>query len=553
MPVKTPTRAFIMRFFVYVMMFTGLVQVADGQTPANDQSPSEDNWWLPDYVKPSPNTGYYPMTLPLSWKEMNPEEGVYDFALLDEVLASGQDFWIVPYFADRDFVPEWVIAQYELEAHQFAYFPDYATQFGVWSEGYFVEIWDAGYREALSLFVNQLAQQPAFQSDQLKFMYIPGAWRWGEWETSFIEQMMEDGLSPESYLRTMEQLIDIFANAFTGNEFKLVWTGYDNPENGEGYEDWERFLGRKISSYAVSKGFGVRHGFTESFNWGMSDLPNWGSTLETVDGLQYVRVDDLAPLVADSQRIFATENECFGDCDESDMGRAVDRYYNEKMAHLKALQLRMRWIAIQEGQAERYPALYAYIALSLGKQVSDSPDAWVSLRTFLEDEFPSRWDGEHLHIVNNWERWLYQREISSDGLTQASYSAVDYMMEGDIDFGYPVFEARTTQHSQGSDYIYFNIDDRFSESYAGDYQLNISYLDNNQARWWVEYDAGPGDEYHASEQISNQQDGAWKTVSLTLTGTDFQNRQSGMDFRIFNGGESDITVRFVRIIKLSSP
>ena len=46
----------------------------------------------------------------------------------------------------------------------------------------------------------------------------------------------------------------------------------------------------------------------------------------------------------------------------------------------------------------------------------------------------------------------------------------------------------------------------------------------------------------------------WKTTTFMLPDARFENRQKdGLDFRIHNGGQHDLTVRFVRVIKLEAP
>jgi hypothetical protein len=67
----------------------------------------------------------------------------------------------------------------------------------------------------------------------------------------------------------------------------------------------------------------------------------------------------------------------------------------------------------------------------------------------------------------------------------------------------------------------------------------------------VEYDAADGNRYKRTTVIKNKNSRTWKTVTLSLPNASFLNWQtSGMDFRIYNGGRSDLSVRFVRVIKL---
>jgi hypothetical protein len=70
----------------------------------------------------------------------------------------------------------------------------------------------------------------------------------------------------------------------------------------------------------------------------------------------------------------------------------------------------------------------------------------------------------------------------------------------------------------------------------------------------VEYDAADGNRYKRTTVIKNKNSRTWKTVTLSLPNASFLNWQtSGMDFRIYNGGRSDLSVRFVRVIKSNDP
>jgi hypothetical protein len=60
--------------------------------------------------------------------------------------------------------------------------------------------------------------------------------------------------------------------------------------------------------------------------------------------------------------------------------------------------------------------------------------------------------------------------------------------------------------------------------------------------------------YKQSTQISNINNNSWKTVTINIPDAGFTSRQTNdMDFRIYNGGNNDITVRFVRVVKTINP
>ena len=79
--------------------------------------------------------------------------------------------------------------------------------------------------------------------------------------------------------------------------------------------------------------------------------------------------------------------------------------------------------------------------------------------------------------------------------------------------------------------------------------IKITYLDNFNGTWNLQYQS-TNELYKNSNPITNACDNKWKTISITITDAGFVNGQKqGNDFRIYNGGASDISVRFVRVIK----
>jgi len=265
-----------------------------------------------------------------------------------------------------------------------------------------------------------------------------------------------------------------------------------------------------------------------------------------INGRYYSVPYDTVPLIQNQNNWFSTENECFGGCD-GEKAEEVAKYYNLKMSNLKALQLRMKQVLPNMQLLYAYPAFKQYVENTLGKNVNNSPDVWTCLRSWNDWVVDPPFGLNGRTIVHNWERWLYQRDVSPEGLTEDTYKALDFMFHDNE----PVFEAKKTQHEKGSDYIYFNIDDHFVNGYQGSYMIKITYLDNFSGSWYLQYQSA-NNLYKNSEAIHNVGYNGWKTISLTINDAVFANGQNqGNDFRIYNGGKSDISVRFVRVIKLN--
>lgn len=533
------------------------ISILYSQNPI-EQIVVEDDWSLPYWVDPSYNSGLifydyiyhdYPgeykdiSTVGYRWRDLNPDEGVYDWSDIEEDLADTEIMYIRIMLTDTIHVPQWLFHKYP-ELHEKAFLMhEYNDFFEENSEGYFVPFWHAGVKEEMHQFFNAFKEQGYASNPKIHHMYIPGAYTWGEFSRAPDEILERDGLTPETYVNEFKDLIDMFADAFENFEYKLVYTGYDILENDSG-EYWRDGVGRKPSKYVVKKGLGYRTGMLEKFNFVNTEFPNYGHNLSIQNGKNYIVTDDFNPMIADSNRVTANENEafCYGDypCD----------YYHIKMSVLKQLQMRHRFSYTNHHAYEIDDAIHHYFFLTAGKQYYDSPDAWCALRDAKDiyqwwTHYPDRED----FYYSNWERWLYQRDVESDGKTQRAYYIDDepyWTLNGDA------FEARSTIVKDGQNYIYFNVDDKFM--YRGPYEIEIkvTYLDNFDGQWQLQYQNK--DEDYAAIDMTNSNDNQWKTATFKIDDDYFTNGLAGgNDFRLFNGGEHDLTVRFVRTIKTKDP
>ncbi|MDX2078027.1 MAG: hypothetical protein SFZ02_16475, partial [bacterium] len=313
----------------------------------------------------------------------------------------------------------------------------------------------------------------------------------------------------------------------------------------------------RLTDEAVNLGMSVRTGALEEFNR-YSDLPSWGAPAIEVNGYYYQQIDFAHPLRANLTRILATENEAWGN---PDMTGFVSAYYDTnyvvRLNMLKALQLQLNWVNFSLNTYEVNPPLMDYVRLTLGKTATDSPDAWVLLREWRDMEYflAGLQEAESyadLRLFRNWERWLYQRDIAPNGMTIGVDNTISPLLIGieNDAYDYTASESRRTDHANGSDYIYFAIDDNFLKDSDQSVQILVTYLDNFVGTWWVEYDAGVDRVFHATPAQVMVNDMQWKTVTFAISDGSFGNRQTGdMDFRLYNGGEHDLTVQFVRIIK----
>ena len=181
--------------------------------------------------------------------------------------------------------------------------------------------------------------------------------------------------------------------------------------------------------------------------------------------------------------------------------------------------------------------------MSFGKTVYNSPDAWAYLREASVYPSPG--------YMKNFERWLYQRDMTPDGTTKADRKVnLSYDPGGTANYEYM---ARRTQYTSQQNYIYFDLDDRFAVE--GPVDIKVEYWDNFKApvAFRVEYNSAQAPDT-PTEWYSGQQDLGIRTVTFTISDAKFQNAlPGGMDFRLATNRRGDLTVHWVRVIRTSLP
>jgi hypothetical protein len=558
------------------MFFNNNLLIGQSNNPIN-QSPIEDDWSLPSYVAKNNNAGlYYAYTVPdaysllVRWRDLNPAENVYNWKPIDDAVALNVPFFIRIWASDTLHCPRWVKVKHPT-------IPILHNQGGINTDSYydlfgaspsdFFALWDPGFDMEFKKFLVAFKAKNYLANPNIKFMYVPGGWRYNEWNLSEAvdEIILKAPITPKIFITWFKSHLDNYADAANGYQYKMLFTGYGKVENPALYgsnPDWffaanDTLNGNNVlTSYAVSIGMGVREGAQENFN-SSSEMYAWGAPSITIDNINYQTINDNHPLHSDSLRIIGTENEAF--CDPNALiGGSVCSYYHIKMSTLRAMQLRVNWLNVRDSLITYDPSLFQYFRLTANKTAKTSPDAWASLRQVNDPLFSTipptpilnspRWIHRVTLPYRNWEKWLTQREVLPNGKTVPVYQLnTNHLFDY---YNFKAFEALRTDRVNGSNYIYFNVDSDFISGGTNNVQIKITYLDNFNGNWWVEYDAAGSQIYKQSAQITNANNNTWKTVTISISDAGFTDRQSeGMDFRIYNGGSNDLTVRFVRVIK----
>lgn len=567
------------------LMLITLFFVAENSLAQNavnplNQTTTEDDWTLPAWVVKSDNAGLYDVpsvpdayNLLLTWRMLNPADSVYDWSIIDTVMSLNVPVFIRIWASDTMHCPLWLRAKHPnipiMHNDGGINSATYYDLFGI-SPSNFYAMWDPNFTAEFKRFLLAFKARNYLANPNVKFMYCPGGWRYNEWNLGgMVDEINANApITPANFVTWFQEHLDDYADASNGYPYKMMFTGYGRIENPADYgtnANWffaanDTSNGNNIlTSYAVSIGMSVREGAQEYFN-SSCDAYAWGAPSQAINNISYQYINESHPLHSDSLRRIATENEAF--CDPQMLQGGVCSYYHIKMSTLKALQLRVNWLNSRDNLVAYDPTLFEYARKTMNKNASNSPDAWVALRQ-VHDPFFSTipptpvynsplWIHRVTLPYRNWEKWLYQREVATDGQVVPVYqlsspTVFDY-------YNFAAHEALRTDRINGSNYMYFDVDSSFIQGGTNNVQLKITYLDNFSGTWWVEYDDAGTQPYKPSQPINNLNDNTWKTVTLTFTDAGFTGRQNGgMDFRIYNGGSNDIQVRFVRLVKSYDP
>ena len=495
-----------------------------------------DDWSMPAWVRPASNSGFFSeeaspdlhvevRSIDVSWRQLQPTDGDLDldasgeaqgmtFDSLRAQLEDPSSYWMRIFASGEDWAPEWVAADCGVST----YGPDYDGQrhLPIWNECVWGHLMDT-YRR---LFVDAgLAADP-----RLKFIYVPGAFTWAEFDYEMISAAVETGdLDFEQYSAWYTHAWTDLADLFGEHANKLVFTGEDYPFGPFGEAD------DLLAVDAVAAGLGIRTGITELANFHLSEAPAYGSSIQPNGHLV---VDESLP-VHDGTRVVATENECFVDCGYV----ADDPYYSVRQANLKALQLRMNWIYVVPGPSfmSEFPEHWDWVRLSMGQTAETSPDAWAALRD-AEDRYwvdnelgrfedPAAWPG--IPFVRNLERWLVQ--VDAPG-SVAHRTDVDAHLEDIEPDNGDAFEGLSTSVADGDTGLAFELDPRFG-GLGEPALIKVTFLDVGTQPFDV-----------AGAPVPRENTGAWRTATIAVDSLP-------PGFRIGVDTE-DLVVRFVRVVRL---
>lgn len=515
------------------------------------------DWSLPAWVRPAAFSGFYSeqdspgdqiyvRSVDVSWAQVRPREtGPLDleafgdaqgmsFDSLRSQLAEPGPYWVRMFSSGVDWAPPWVADKCGVAAIGTDY--DGQDHLPLWNECVWTEL-----AETWRML---LRDEGILADPDFRFAYVPGGFTWSEFDYEMMSSAAEAGaLDEATYLAWFDRMLTDLAEIAGPQVGRLVFTGEDYP--------WGPFGGAEnlLAGEAVARGFGVRNGITEEFNFHLNETPAYRSSIRP-DGHLVVAdswLDDPAPPGA--EQVVGTENECFVDCGFN----SLDPAYVMTMANLKALQLRMNWLYVVPGPSlmDIEPAHWDWMRLSLGQRPQTAADAWVALRE-AEDRYWAdkrgpftggrRWATRPW--TRNFERWVEQVDMPG---------AVAHRTEVDVHRRDPTrengtsYEGLRTDVASGNTALAFRIDRRFlATGHSHDVVIQVTYFDDEADGFRLQTPRWLSPTVHVGSE------GGWHTASFRLRLHPGRTLADGSDFRVLTEG-GDLSVRMVRVIRLDAP
>lgn len=443
-------------------------RAAAGSDPATPTQIDGMDWSLPASVGLSAHGGVWgdewDAGLPdlhavfteVSWRDLNPAPGVFDFGAIDQVLARSDDRLIlrVDWYGACS-APGWARDDLRVMSDRTLVF------------------WDESYRAALAPLARALGKRYA-ANPRLDALYLgfgdgqrdgPGCDGppdgWGEfWMTdaALAEAEARFGLTPARLTSASKKLIDLFAGAFGQHAGKLAFTNIIRFQSGSD-APYNRAV-RALAPYLARRGVGMRNG----------EIETWGRYIDTVFGARLTPAPGAtARLSTDESFARGIGNRHWGDENEfygpepyvtEVMGPYSNQGYRFYVSSLRSLQMRYNHIAILPDALAALPTapwdpqgLVRYQARTLGRGLTDTPDAFSMLgERYVRGEYLQ---GELAHSpalsggmlkIRGVERWLAETGDSEPAMRidmpdrQARWG--QYTMPYDIAYEYGARAAR---------------------------------------------------------------------------------------------------------------
>ncbi|MBB5959699.1 hypothetical protein FHS29_006320 [Saccharothrix tamanrassetensis] len=555
---------------------------ASPQLPATVEVRNGEYWALPSrYPAKSPHGGLYQIWGPAVnwspttdlhwvgayWRDLNPSEGVYRWDRiesttgaysysLNQLGAAGKTALIWTILGTVDDTGKWHAPQWVIDKCAAAGTPVKVINNGTAAWG--LALWDTCPRREVVRFITEMFSR--YRTDaRVKYAYAT-TFNAGEFwmPNSVYRDAAGKGLTPEILRTYAKDIIDAWATAL-GTK-KVVWTSageWSLPGDTEpGAPKW-------VADYALrTLGTQLREGNGESVTAQLRQ-PLIGQDTVVVQptpiGAQpgqshyYLTAKTVHEIGREGVSFYGNEFEI------ANLAGVFGNYDYYRMAVLNMLRKGHNWAIFprelrtdaNDATHPQFAALRDYFRQSAGYPVNSSPDAWAMLQMFYDGCY----NGTRRY--HNYEKFLLQRDVESGGRTvvaeQRTWDPDQYgfckVGEGGSTQPAVTYFARRTDHASGNDYIYFDVDSRFAPTTERTFRVAVTYRDTGTAKWSLQYSTA-NTAIVSTPTVTNTNSGALKTAIFSLSDASFRGAQpTAMDFRLYNGGSTDITVRGVRLIR----
>ncbi|CCH32049.1 RICIN domain-containing protein [Actinosynnema sp. NPDC047251] len=518
--------------------------------PAITWSPTTDLHWVGAY-----------------WRDLNPAEGVYrrdridsttgSYSYsLDQLGAAGRTalIWTILGTVDntgKPHAPQWVLDKCAAAGTPVKVVNNGSAPWGL-------ALWDACPRREVVRFITGMFG-PYRTDARVRYAYAT-TFNDGEFwmPNSVYQDAVGKGLTPEVLRTYAKDIIDAWATAVGPK--KVVWTSageWNLPgDTAPGAPKW-------VSEYALrTLGTQLREGNGESVTAQLRQ-PLIGQDTTVVQptpvGAQpgqshhYLTAKTVHEIGRDGMSFYGNEFEI------ANLAGVFGNYDYYRLAVLNMLRKGHNWAVFphdlrtgaNDAAHPRFAALRDYFRQSAGYPVTTSPDAWATLQM----SYDGCYNGTRRY--HNYEKFLLQRDVASGGRTtltdQHTWAPDQYgfckVGEGGSTQPAVTYFARRTDHASGNDHIYFDVDSRFAPTTERSFRIAVTYRDTGTARWSLQYSTATAATV-STPTVANTGSGTLKTAIFTLSDASFRGAQpAGMDFRVYNGGSSDVTVRSARVLR----
>ncbi len=507
------------------------------------------DWSLPPSVTPPANgflscsigpkddtfPGNRVSTVSVSWDQLEPEEGKFKFDTLARTIedrlkrgAKGialhvrASVWETRYFEPGDkgkpnpefrtregTAPRW-LSGYGIVLREESPHWELGTPFQIVN----MDIFSAAYHQRYVRFVEALGDSGVLAHPGLviSFVHLISSTRG------------EEGGAGYGSDEIVRERLEAWARAAGPHVGKMAYTAHSGP----------------LLDYAYELGMGQRNGFVEMYLLHV-DNPQLGQHMDE-DG--YLITDEDFPPIKEG-RAWGDENEEYQPHWEARFGPVKNFPHRYRESSLRALQMRRNFLWEQGDGKTLDPHLTAYVGLTLGRNIEDTPDAWSYLRESYVRQGEKR--NGPVVPVKNFERWLIQRD--APGYTTTATRRVDHGFKSPLwsSVSRTYVEDKLFDHTaRKSKKIGFLIDPRFLAAAGDRIAVKVTYYDN---RDWALTSYGPNGPVH--KIVTTTGDDQLKTATFFLD--NIRSRPTGEPYDlVIQGRDGEVEVSFVRAIRNAS-